>query len=175
MITSLTWNGDLHINRTYEPLLGTDWILNLDATVKPLYREQEEARLGYNPHKPGRPSHVYQAFLCSAAKLVLNVDVQAGNQTASEYAQPVLWGWLDARERAVGPSLQCGDLAHGSENMMKEAEARNLPYLFKLLLQLDPVGAGPFGRLEGLDREAHLFAERTGEKAAHRMRHPAGF
>ena len=114
---------DLHLNRTYEPLLGTAWILDLDATVKPLYGEREEARLGYNPHKPGRPSHVYQAFLCSAAKLVLNVDVQAGNQTASEYAQPVLWGW---------PSLLRGDLAHGSENMMKEAEARNLPYLFKL-------------------------------------------
>jgi hypothetical protein len=58
--------------------------------------EDEEAPLGYNPHKPGRPSHVSQAFLCSAAKLVLNVDVQAGNQTASEHAQPVLWGWQGA-------------------------------------------------------------------------------
>jgi len=123
---------DLHLNRTYEPLLGTAWILDLDATVKPLYGEQEEARLGYNPHKPGRPSHVYQAFLCAAAKLVLNVDVQAGNQTASEFVQPVLWGWLDARPRESWPALLRGDVAHASENMMKEAEARNLPYLFKL-------------------------------------------
>jgi hypothetical protein len=123
---------DLHLNRTFEPLLGVPWILDLDATVKPLYGEQEEARLGYNPQKPGRPSHVYQAFLCSAAKLVLNVDVQAGNQTASEYAQPVLWGWLDARDRELWPALLRGDVAHGSENMMKEAEARKLPYLFKL-------------------------------------------
>ncbi|MFO0281985.1 MAG: transposase, partial [Acidobacteriota bacterium] len=86
---------DLHLNRTFEPWLGVPWILDLDATVKPLYGEQEEARLGDNPQQPGRPSHVYQAVLCSAAKLVLKVDVQAGNQTASEYAQPVLWGWLD--------------------------------------------------------------------------------
>jgi hypothetical protein len=91
---------DLHLNRTYEPLLGTGWILDLDATVKPLYGEREEARLGYNPHKPGRPSHVYQACLCSAAKLVLNVDVQAGNQTASEYAQPVLWQAVAAARRS---------------------------------------------------------------------------
>lgn len=123
---------DLHLNRTYEALQGVPWILDIDATVKPLYGEQEEARLGYNPHKPGRPSHVYQAFLCSAAKLVLNVDVQAGNLTASEYAQPILWGWLDARPRALWPSLLRGDVAHGSENMMREAEARQLPYLFKL-------------------------------------------
>jgi len=44
--------------------------------------------------QPGRPSHVYQGMVLAAAKLVLNVDVQAGNLTASEYAQPTLWGWL---------------------------------------------------------------------------------
>jgi hypothetical protein len=34
--------------------------------------------------KPGRPAHVYQGMVLAAAKLVLNVDVQAGNLTASE-------------------------------------------------------------------------------------------
>lgn len=53
---------DIHLNRTFEALLSEPWILDLDATVKTLYGQQEEARLGYNPHKPGRPSHVYQAF-----------------------------------------------------------------------------------------------------------------
>jgi hypothetical protein len=27
--------------------------------VKPLYGHQEDAQVGYNPQKPGRPSHVY--------------------------------------------------------------------------------------------------------------------
>jgi hypothetical protein len=27
--------------------------------VKTLYGEQEGAEIGYNPHKPGRPSHAY--------------------------------------------------------------------------------------------------------------------
>lgn len=36
---------DVHLNRTYEPLLGVRWIMDLDATLKPLYGEQEEARL----------------------------------------------------------------------------------------------------------------------------------
>lgn len=79
----------------------------------------------------GNPAVVLLAYL--ATVLPCNtVDVQAGNQTANEYAQPVLWGWLDARDRELWPALLRGDVAHGSENMMKEAEARKLPYLFKL-------------------------------------------
>jgi hypothetical protein len=41
-------------------------------------------------------------MVLAAAKLVLNVDVLGGNQTASAYAQPTLWGWLEARERNRG-------------------------------------------------------------------------
>ena len=123
---------DRHTNDSYAALLEHEWILDLDATVKTLYGRQEEARVGYNPMKPGRPSHVYQAMLFSAAKLVVNVDVQAGNQTASQYAQPTLWGWLDAREKKEWPTLLRGDIAHGNEEMMAGAEARELEYVFKL-------------------------------------------
>jgi hypothetical protein len=35
-----------------------------------------------------------------------------------------------------------------------------------MLLGLEPVGARPIGRLDGLDREAHLLAERAGQKPA---------
>ncbi len=80
---ALTLWMDRHTNETYAALLDQEWILDLDATVKTLYGHQEEARVGYNPMKPGRPSHVYQAMLFDAAKLVLNVDVQADNQIAS--------------------------------------------------------------------------------------------
>jgi hypothetical protein len=38
--------------------LEQPWILDIDASIKPLYGRQEGAELGYNPHKPGRPSHV---------------------------------------------------------------------------------------------------------------------
>jgi len=84
------------------------------------------------PLKPGRPSHVYLAMLLSAATLVLNVDVQAGNQMASQYAQPTLWGWLEAREKQDWPTLLRGDIAHGNEKMMAGAEQRGLEYAFKL-------------------------------------------
>ena len=48
-----------HLTATYEPLLTERWILDMDATVKPLYGHQQQAVVGYNPRKPGRPSHVY--------------------------------------------------------------------------------------------------------------------
>jgi hypothetical protein len=123
---------DRQTDKTFAALLERDWVLDLDATVKTLYGHQEEARVGYNPMKPGRPSHVYQVMVLAAAKLVLNVDVQAGNLTASEYAQPTLWGWLESRDRKDWPTLLRGDIAHGNEKMMQGAEQRGVRYLFKL-------------------------------------------
>jgi hypothetical protein len=129
---ALTLWIDTQTAKTYDALLEHDWALDLDATVKTLYGRQEEARVGYNPAKPGRPSHVYQVMVLAAAKLVLNVDVQPGNQTASAYIQPTLWGWLEARDRKQWPTFVRGDIAHGNERMMAGCEERRLPYLFKL-------------------------------------------
>jgi hypothetical protein len=121
-----------HLAVTYEPLLSEPWILDMDATVKPLYGHQEEAVVGYNPRKPGRPSHVYHCYFIAAIRLIVEVEVQAGNRTASQYAQPGLWAWLDARPREQWPHLLRGDISWGTERMMQEAEKRELPYLFKL-------------------------------------------
>jgi hypothetical protein len=107
-------------------------VVDIDATVKTLYGRQEEAKVGYNPTKPGRPSHVYHAYCIAALRMVLEVEVQAGNQTAPEFAHAGLFGWLDARPRQQWPTLLRGDVAWGTEKTMAEAEKRDLPYLFKL-------------------------------------------
>lgn len=129
---ALTLWMDQQTDKTFAALLEQEWVLDVDATVKTLYGRQEETRVGYNPMKPGRPSHVYQVMVLAAAKLVLNVDVQAGNLTASEYAQPTLWGWLESRDRKDWPTFLRGDIAHGNEKMMTGAEERGVAYLFKL-------------------------------------------
>jgi Transposase DDE domain group 1 len=128
------WTGwtRKHLAATYEPLLAEPWILDMDATVKPLYGHQEEAVVGYNPRKPGRPSHVYHCYFIAAIRLIVEVEVQAGNRTASQYAQSGLWAWLDARRREQWPHLLRGDISWGTERMMQQAERRGLPYLFKL-------------------------------------------
>src|SRR3990167_1487509 len=51
-----------HLYKCYQPLLDVPWILDVDTTVKVLYGKQEGAVVGYNPKKPGRPSHTYHTF-----------------------------------------------------------------------------------------------------------------
>lgn len=45
------------------PALGLPRIPDIDVTVKPFYGRQQGAATGYNPHKPGRPSHVYHSLV----------------------------------------------------------------------------------------------------------------
>ena len=77
------------------PLLREPWILDVDTTVKPLYGHQEGAVVGYNPKKPGRPSHTYHSYILANLRLVLEVEVQAGNQHAAKHSAPGLWTLLD--------------------------------------------------------------------------------
>jgi hypothetical protein len=70
--------------------LREPWILDVDTTVKPLYGHQEGAVVGYNPKKPGRPSHTYHSYMLANLRLVLEVEVQAGNQHAAKHSAPGL-------------------------------------------------------------------------------------
>ena len=121
-----------HLRNSYEPLLREPWILDIDSTVKPLYGHQEGAVKGYNPGKPGRPSHVYHTYFAAKIRLVLDVEVQAGNQTASSYAQPELWKFIGNLAAEARPAFLRGDCSWGTEKMMAQAEQQKLPYLFKL-------------------------------------------
>ena len=121
-----------HLKASYEPLLEEPWVLDMDTTVKPLYGHQEEAKVGYNPQKPGRPSHAYHSYFMANLRMVLEVEVQAGNQTASSFAQPELWALLDGLGEGSRPAFLRGDCNWGTERAMEGAEQRRLAYLFKL-------------------------------------------
>jgi hypothetical protein len=123
-----------HLDYCVAPLLAEPWVLDMDSTVKPLYGHQEGAVLGYNPKKPGRPSHVYHTYTIAGLRLVLDVDVSPGSQHASRHAAPGLWGLLDRIPRDCWPAFLRGDSGFGTEAIMSEAEQRGLPYLFKLRL-----------------------------------------
>lgn len=123
-----------HLKRCYDPLLSAPWIMDGDTTVKPLYGKQEGAVVGYNPHKPGRPSHSYHTYLMANTRLVLDVEVQPGNRTAACHSVPGLWKLLDRIPRKNWPAFFRGDSAWGNEAFMAEAESRGLAYLSKLRL-----------------------------------------
>jgi hypothetical protein len=121
-----------HLKASYEPLLQEPWILDVDSTVKPLYGHQQDAKVGYNPTKPGRPSHAYHSYFVANIRMVLDMEVQAGNQTAPLFAQPELWAFVDGLAERDRPLLLRGDSHWGAEKAMLGAEERNLGYLFKL-------------------------------------------
>ena len=127
-----------HLQESYAPLLGVPWILDIDSTIKTIYGHQEGAEVGYNPHKRGRPSHVYHTYLMGTARLVLDVEVQPGKQTAALHALPGLWRLLDALPASAQPALLRGDCAFGQEGVLTQAEARGRDYLFKLRLTRRP-------------------------------------
>jgi hypothetical protein len=114
------------------PALGLPWILDIDVTVKPLYGHQQGAEIGYNPQKPGRPSHVYHSYFVANLRISLGVEVRPGNEHAAAKGLPGLWQTLEKLPRHQWPTFSRGDCGYGSELTMLEHEQRGLPYLFKL-------------------------------------------
>jgi hypothetical protein len=121
-----------HLHFCYGALLHEPWILDVDTTVKTLYGRQEGAVVGYNPQKPGRPSHTYHTYFIANLRLVLDVEVQAGNHTAALYSRPGLWALLERLGPNARPAFIRGDCAWGNEGAMAEAEEHGVDYLFKL-------------------------------------------
>ena len=125
---------DGHLSQSVTPLLDAPWILDIDTTIKPLYGHQEGAVVSYNPHKPGRPSHSYHTYLMAGLRLVLGIEVRAGNEHSAAHSQPGLLQLLDGLPVERKPRLVRGDNAFGNDSMLTALETRNQPYLFKLKL-----------------------------------------
>ena len=75
-----------HLRRTYEALLEEPWMLDAGSSVKPLCGRQQGAKRGYNPGKPGRPSHVYhpakgQGLRCA---ITSKAEVESGESRKGE-------------------------------------------------------------------------------------------
>jgi len=106
-------------------------VLDLDATIKPLYGRQEGAEVGYNPHKPGRPSHVLHTFWIGNLRLVLDAVLSSGKQHTSGHAKAALGRLLDELGDKA-PALVRGDCGYGNEDIIDVCEQRELPYLLRL-------------------------------------------
>ncbi len=115
--------------RVVLPLLAEPYVADMDNTVKPVYGHQEGAEKGYNPKKPGRPSHNYQTWAMGATRLVLGVDVLPGKRHSGGHGAALTFEWVDRLPPHLRPRLLRGDVGYGSCAILEEAEARTLPYL----------------------------------------------
>lgn len=111
--------------------LTVPWVLDIDGSVKPLYGSQEGAQISYNPHKPGRPSHVLHTYWVSNLRLVLDVQVSPGKQHTSAHARDGLARLLDELGEHR-PAMVRGDCGYGNEGILCVLEARQQPYLLRL-------------------------------------------
>jgi len=123
---------DTALSESSREALSTPWILDVDTTVKLLYGHQAGAEIGYNPTKPGRPSHTLHTYWIGNLRLVLDVEVQGGTASAGKYSRPRLRLLLERLAPEERPVLVRGDIAFGNEGMMAEMEEMGQYYLFKL-------------------------------------------
>ena len=112
--------------------LSTDWILDCDVTVKLLFGHQDGAEIGYNPTKPGRPSHNIHTYWVANLRLVLDAEVKGGKTQPAKYSLPGLMRLLKALEPAKRPKLVRGDSAFGNDPVLTELESIDQKYLTKL-------------------------------------------
>ena len=115
-----------------EGSLEVPWVLDVDVTVKLLYGKQEGSVVGYNPTKPGRPSHAYHSFWVGRLRLCLGVQVRPGNETSGSFGLGDLLTWLKDCPADRRPKFVRGDIGYGTERWMQELEALCLAFLFKL-------------------------------------------
>jgi hypothetical protein len=130
----VAWLGDQLRMCTAAAVSAGPWILDTDTTVKCLYGKQEGAVVGYNPTKPGRPSHNYHSCFMGNTRLALSVEVNHGNRHSAKHIMPDLWRYYDALPLGSRPALIRGDIFLGNEGFLTEAESRKAHYLTKLRL-----------------------------------------
>jgi hypothetical protein len=154
---SSAWLRPCLMNSVREAL-NQPWVMDIDASIKPVYGRQEGAELGYNPHKPGRPSHVLHAYWVSNLRLVLDVQLSPGRQHTSAHAKAGLGQLLDELGQQR-PTLVRGDCGYGNEGILLTLEQRSQPYLLRLrqTKNVQRLVQRQFGRLDWSQADAQGF------------------
>jgi hypothetical protein len=128
---STAWMDTALRESTFDAL-STDWILDCDVTVKLLFGNQDGAEIGYNPTKPGRPSHNIHTYWVANLRLVLDAEVKGGKTHPAKYSLPGLMRLLLALPPEKRPRLVRGDNAFGNDPVLTSLESIDQIYLTKL-------------------------------------------
>jgi len=77
-------------------------------------------------------THTYHTYLIANLRLVLDVEVQAGDRSQSVHSLPGLLALLDTLPEACKPEFIRGDCDWGNDNVMSHLASGGYHYLFKL-------------------------------------------
>lgn len=114
--------------------LPQKFILDWDSTVVTRFGNQEQAEVGYNPAKRGRPSHHPLLAVVAGTRLCPRYRLRSGKSSSSGE-------WIEAMQECLqsigqSPWLNRGDIGFASERIMAWHEERDdrPNFLFKLKL-----------------------------------------
>ncbi len=103
--------------------------LDLDSTVLCRYGEQEGSLRGYNPHKPGRPSHhPLVAFLAEGRRLLWAV-LRSGNSGSANGCVEFLKQALTVLPEGHRIGLVRADAGFFEKRLLEYLESQKLPYI----------------------------------------------
>jgi len=110
--------------------------LDLDSSVFTRYGRQEGAKKGYNPKKPGRPSHRPIFAFLAELKIVANLWLRSGNVSdLTGFEQ-----FLDETLAKLPPNIKIkavrGDSGFHAESVFEYFERRRLRYV--IYVRMDP-------------------------------------
>jgi hypothetical protein len=103
--------------------------LDLDSTVMCRYGEQEGSLQGYNPNKPGRPSHhPLVAFLAEGRRL-LWATLRSGNSGSANGCVEFLKQGLTVLPKEERIGLVRADAGFFEKRLLEYLESQELPYI----------------------------------------------
>lgn len=161
-------------------LIPPDSIADWDSTVIVRYGKQEDTAIGYNPQKPGRPSHHPLACVIAGTRLCLHMEWRKGDTVSAS-------GWSGAMEKIWRSplvqhriKLNRGDIGFGQEAIMAWHEkpgSKRPKYLFKLKQTANvkkAIAAIPWGDWrghpnQGLSQVAEIKLQLQGWSCARRV------
>jgi hypothetical protein len=124
------------LSRTRPILLGHT--LDLDSTVFCRYGEKQEGSLkGYNPKKPGRPSHHPVVGFLSEARRVLWAVLRSGNSRSANGCVEFLRQALTLLPAEHQVALVRADAGFFEKRFLEFLERRELPYI--IVAKLTPI------------------------------------
>jgi hypothetical protein len=112
----------------FEQLHFNNMTLDLDSSVVTRYGEQEGAKVGYNPRKPGRPSHHPLIAFMAEMRMVVNAWLRPGNTAdLSNYRSFLDETFSILSNKKVG--LIRADSGFFSNGFMEYCETKHLNYI----------------------------------------------